>query len=82
MAKVSEKTTEKGRFELNFEEGAKFGLVIMEVWSKTEGVAFAKAQICKGKYCIWGPEQELVLTLPPASFCALRWEDLLPWNCV
>lgn len=36
----------------------------------------------KGNTTFWGAEQELVVTSPPASLSAVRWEDLLLWNCV
>lgn len=68
---VSEKAPQKGRFELDFEEGAIICLVKIEVRFKTAEGAFAKAQICKRKHLIWGTEQELIVTLPPASFSAL-----------
>ena len=65
---VSAKVTKRGRFELGFEEGAVICLMKMEVHFKTEGAAIAKAQICKRKRHIKGPEHELVVTLLPASF--------------
>lgn len=63
---VSEKAPQKGRFELDFEEGAIICLVKIEVHFKTEEGAFAKAQICKRKHLIWGTEQDPMVTLPPA----------------
>lgn len=66
-----EKVTRRGRFELGFEEGAVICLMKMEVRFKTEGAAIAKAQICKRKRHVTGPERELVVTLLPASFFAL-----------
>lgn len=68
---VPEKAPQKERFALDFEEGAIIYLVKIEVHFKTEEGAFAKAQICKRKHLIWGTEQELIITLPPASFSAL-----------
>lgn len=68
---VSEKAPQKRRFELDFEEGTIICLVKIKVHFKTEEGALAKAQICKRKHLIWGTEQELIVTLPPASFSAL-----------
>lgn len=42
----------------------------MEITFQSRAIAFAKAPICKRKHHIWGPEQELVITLPPAGFSA------------
>lgn len=50
----------------------------MKIPKEKEG-HLPRHRFVKGNTAFWGAEQELLVTSPPA---AVRWEDLLLWNCV
>lgn len=53
----------------------------MKIPKEKEG-RLPRHRFVKGNTTFWGAEQELVVTSPPASRAAVKWDDLLLWNCV